>query len=393
MRTYLVKLQFDKVSRERVLETLTANKEAWNRASQLNFDSVCKQTGHGLVNLHRSFYKEFRQKHPEIPSQIVIKAEQDVVATFNTIKANKHRIKKAPIKKKLSMQLDKRIYRVSGNEISLTGIGKGRIKGAIMLYPRLQEALSHGFRDPKIFERNGEIWLAIPVETPKPLVFNNSCIGVDLGIKRAATTTEGLFISRKSFNRRLRKFSFTKRKLQAKKTKSARKRLKKLSRRHHNMSKDFTHCCVNKILATKSNVIVIEWLRSLKSKSRGKYMNRRLSQWAYGEFRRILEYKAQALGKRVVTVNPAFTSQRDWRGIPDGKRQGCRYYASDGKVFDADWNAAMNIANLHSSISKIPVSGMSSHQQTNATDRQATVISPHDHKPDENRLVKPYNLL
>ena len=99
-------------------------------------------------------------------------------------------------------------------------------------------------------------------------------------------------------------------------------------------------------------------------------MNRRLSQWAYGEFRRILEYKAQILGKRVVTVNPAFTSQRDWRKIPNGKRQGCRYHASDGIVFDADWNAAMNIANLHTKVSQIPVSHIK------VLDGQAKVISP-----------------
>ena len=27
-----------------------------------------------------------------------------------------------------------------------------------------------------------------------------------------------------------------------------------------------------------------------------------------------------------------------------GQRKGCRYYASDGVVFDADWNASINIA-------------------------------------------------
>ena len=39
-----------------------------------------------------------------------------------------------------------------------------------------------------------------------------------------------------------------------------------------------------------------------------------------------------------------YTSQIDSRsGIKDGKRLGCRYYCSDGIVFDADWNASVNI--------------------------------------------------
>ena len=68
--------------------------------------------------------------------------------------------------------------------------------------------------------------------------------------------------------------------------------------------------------------------------------------------------------------DPAFTSQRDYRGIPDGKRQGCRYYASDGIVYDADWNASVNIANLCSHVSQIPVS------HVKVLDGQAAVNPP-----------------
>jgi len=58
----------------------------------------------------------------------------------------------------------------------------------------------------------------------------------------------------------------------------------------------------------------------------------------------ILTYKAPLKGKVVKTVNPAFTSQNDYRGFEKGERKGCRYYASDGVVLDADWNASINIA-------------------------------------------------
>ena len=179
-----------------------------------------------------------------------------------------------------------------------------------------------------------------------------TCVGVDLGIKRAFVTSEGVFGSRKEINKQLRKFQYQRAQLQRNKTKSTRRKLKQIRRKHRNISKDFTHRCANMILKTNADVIVMEWLRSLKKKSRGKYMNRRLHQWAHGELKTILEYKARTLGKRVVTVNPAYTSQRDYRDIPSGKRRGCRYYASDGVIMDADWQASMGIAKL----ANIPVS-------------------------------------
>lgn len=50
----------------------------------------------------------------------------------------------------------------------------------------------------------------------------------------------------------------------------------------------------------------------------------------------------------MATVDPAYTSKNDYRDIDRGIRKGCRYYTSDGKVFDADWNAAINIVRRYS---------------------------------------------
>ena len=70
-----------------------------------------------------------------------------------------------------------------------------------------------------------------------------------------------------------------------------------------------------------------------------------LSQIPIREFRDMLAYKAQLHGKRVETVSPTYTSQMDCRtSSRSGNRKGCRYYCIDGIVFDADWNAAANIA-------------------------------------------------
>ena len=66
---------------------------------------------------------------------------------------------------------------------------------------------------------------------------------------------------------------------------------------------------MNTILKTKSNTIVMEDLSKIKSKSKGRRFNNRNSQMPYFALRNILTYKASALGKRVVIVNPHYTSQ------------------------------------------------------------------------------------
>ena len=77
-------------------------------------------------------------------------------------------------------------------------------------------------------------------------------------------------------------------------------------------------------------------------------------------FKNILTYKATLVGKQVVSVSPMYTSQTDCRtNKRDGKRLGCRYYCIDGIVFDADWNASVNIAQKsnHPLSNVLPIDG------------------------------------
>jgi len=116
------------------------------------------------------------------------------------------------------------------------------------------------------------------------------------------------------------------------------------------------HHVSNRVLKTKCDVLVLEDLSGIKQKRQGKYRNRKKSQYSWRVLRDMLTYKALFVEKRVVTVNPYNTSKDDYRGIESGVRKGCRYYASDGFVFDADWNASINIGLRYSSVSGLPVS-------------------------------------
>jgi len=363
--TYNVKIACDDDSYGSAMSTLKIHDKMWNDVSEFLFNNYQEtQKISGLKDTHNKLYYGLREKYPESPSQVVIKAIKHPISTFHSIKSNNclEELESAPIKKRPSMQLDKRIFRmIADDEFSMTTID-GRKKFKIELYDKFNELFSrHKMCDPRIFERKGQLWLSVTFELPTPTVIEGSCVGVDLGIKRFATTSTGKSFNDKKASAKKRISRYNKRQLQKNKgSSSARHKLKKSNGKQTNQNKQMCHKIANKILKEKANIIVLEDLSGIKLKKKGKMrksFNNRNSQVPYYMFKQILSYKALSVGKRVETVNPYMTSQDDYRGVKKGKRKGCRYYTSDGIVFDADFNAAINIAQRYSVVNdKLPVS-------------------------------------
>jgi len=353
--TYNIKLSTQSAEEYNLLlATLIEHQKIWNHISKDTFKTkhVDKK-----IMYDRNYHK-CRKLFPNAPSQVVIRAKDAVYATYKSVKSNKKldSLKQPCEQQNLSIRLDKRLYTfLDNNQIKLTTTGK-RIICSYQPYPKFQELFSkYSACDPLIFMRDDEFWLSVSFNVPEPTHVENSYIGVDLGIRRFAVTSEGLSISDKDFLREKRILRYQKRILQSKvkttRSHSTRRKLKKLKRKERNKNKNFCHHLANQILQTKSNTIVLEDLSSLKKNNLGKQNYKKtkssknmLSQVPFGMLKDILTYKAPLLGKRIKTVNSAYTSQNDHRpGFEKGERKGCRYYASDGVVFDADWNAAINI--------------------------------------------------
>jgi len=363
MKTYNVKLNFEcQEDKNRLIETFKIHQNIWNYLSEYLFSTQIKLSA---KILHEKTYHKCRKEFPESPSQIIIRAREDVISTFKTLKSSKHKIESSPVKYNYSIRLDKRLYTIRGNSVKITTNGKKALC-SFTPYPKLQELIEiYPICDPLIFVRNNEIWMAMTFNDTKSPLIDNYCIGVDLGIKRTVVTSEALFVIDKNYLKQKRKIRYLKRQLNSKKKEnihkgkkgnSCRKHLRKIRRHEKNLTKNYIHNVVNKVLQTKANTIVIEDLSKIKSENKGRKFNNKLSQVPFYMFKQILMYKAQALGKRVETVNPAYTSKDDFRGIESGKRVGCRYYASDGKVLDADLNASINIAKRWSIKTKLPIS-------------------------------------
>lgn len=366
MKTYNVKLKFtNDQDKQSLIDSLLLKQQAFNVISAIRFQMT---TCNGIKPLHHRSYALVRAQFPTLPSQFVICAQRDVIAKYKAIRSNKHKIDSPVISNKLNIQLDKRIYRwVSNDTIAIT-TKNARVTATLLNYPQVNALFAaYAVKDPSLFVRDGVVYIRLVFDNSTTYQGGDQCLGVDLGLKRLASLSNGLVIKGQEFNKHKRKIRWNKRKLQGKKSHSARTKLHKLRRKEANFSKNYIHHVTNIILKTEASTIVLEDLTRIKSKSKGRRFNNKNSQMPYFEVRRILSYKASALGKRVVLVKPHYTSQLDHRGLENGKRKGCRYYALDGVVLDADLNAANNITLRWDNKHSITCS---------ALDGQATVNKP-----------------
>ena len=367
MITYNTKLLGDTDELKKLLQM---EQMVYNIASKEQFPEKTKS----LVILHSKVYKNVRKSNPEIPSQVVIKAEQEVLSAYRSIKSNRHKITKPIVKTNLSMRLDKRLYSIPDTfSIRITTTGK-RQTYKFVVYSRLKELIEkYPYQDPLIYENDGNVYICLSFENKQPQLKQRLALGVDLGIRRSAATSDGRLIIDKSFNERKRRLRHQKDQLKSKGTKSARHKLRfSLKRKERNQNKNQTYLISNSILKTEADTICLENLKSIKRK-KNPYQNKHsISQVPLYELRRVITYKAENMGKTVTLVCPSYTSQRDnVSGKIEGERRGCRFYSKNGMIYDADINAAINIAK----ISKLPVS-----QTTRLTYGQVSVNRPNEYK-------------
>lgn len=339
-KTILSKLILDEVSQAKLECTFRDYQTAWNSVSQYVFESKIRNRN----KVHHATYYKLRKELNDFPSGLLQEARNDAIAKFKTIQSNKHKIDKAPKLKNVSIRYDKRSLRFKDNQFSISVSGnKGkRIKGTFQTFKFLEKHLHYKMLAPIIFKRDGEFLIGFTFEVPESPSSGEGTIGVDMGLRRLAVTSDKKVISSKELNRLRRKTRFLRAALQRKGTKSAKRHLKKIRRLEKRQSRDVMHRAANEILRTNANAIAIEDL-DLRMRKFRKSSNRRRGSIPLSEFRRILEYKAPLVGKRIIAVSPVNTSLDDHRGLPRGKRVGCRYIGSDSFQMDADWNAACNI--------------------------------------------------
>ena len=368
VQTYNIGLRMDPTTAEHWLSLLTSARDAFNMCSSI---LSAPKANLSFKGAHAACYDKVRAAFPNLPSQCCIRVQKEAASMIKSMRSNKVVDGDVPTKKSLSMTLDKRLY----GTLNYTGITLSngqqfkRVLVGFSMYPKAEEMLlNHIPSDPTIFYRDGRFFLSVPFKVADKPCKDDVAIGVDLGMKRLFVTSEGNYLTDKDYLKRRRKVRYLKRVLKSKGTHSAKRHLKKLKHKETNISKNYIYKAVNSLIkSTDASVLVLEDLKGIKKKTskakngyKRKTHNRAISQVPFYKFKEVLTYKALLAGKRVETVSPAYTSQTDSSTHKrDGKRQGCRYYCSNGVVYDADFNAAVNICQKtkHPVSTRVPIDG------------------------------------
>lgn len=205
-----------------------------------------------------------------------------------------------------------------------------------------------------VSEQAGRWFVSIQVELEqeKPVRSSTSAIGVDLGIKRLATLSDGktfanpraLKLARKRLRRLERQKS--RRKLGSKNRKKTCRRLAKQHARVANIRKDAAHMLTS-YLCKNHALVAIEDLHVS-----GMLANHRLVQAVsdsnFGEIRQQLEYKAAWHGTSLVVISRFYPSSEtcsacDWQDTEQTLADRVFVCKACVKVLDRDENAAKNI--------------------------------------------------
>ncbi|MFG2848175.1 RNA-guided endonuclease InsQ/TnpB family protein [Kitasatospora sp. NPDC048296] len=323
-----VKLEPSRYQADALAATLRACNRAANHISRVAFEKK-EIRRNGLQPL---VYRHVKDEY-DLGAQAAVRSVKKVCDAYTTLRANlrvgnlgpkgskrRNKAESKPISfrddaaqpfddRMLSWNTDTRTVSIWTMAGRLKGIGFRCSPGALKMIA------DHRQGESDLVVRDGQWYLFATCDIPEPPVSEPAdWLGVDLGIVNIATTSDGTVMSGRRLERYRKRMSYLRAKLQAKKTKNAKRRLKAIRRREARFATDANHRISKTLVTTAertSRGIALEDLTGIRERVKAKHDQRyRLHSWAFAQLGTFVEYKAQRVGVPVVHVNAAYTSRQ-----------------------------------------------------------------------------------
>ncbi len=261
-RTIVVQLKPSPEQARSLKTTLEQDTACFNAVCREGFTTGCSNG----VELHKRTYYPLRAEYPDLPAQLVVSARvkaTEAVKSALTWKIKKEQAyqkrvatarkqgKPAPAFKpvrcphsdRVGIRYDQRSCWVTWETFTCSvATVNGRMVLPFTVPAHLTQYVGFQVCSADLCSRQGRFTLHIVVSIPEPVVAPTpEVIGVDLGLNRPAVTSTRRFLGEKRWNEQDRRLFRLRRQLQAKGTRSAKRHLKKLSKKPFRLHRDHDH--------------------------------------------------------------------------------------------------------------------------------------------------------
>ncbi|MDX2163107.1 MAG: transposase [bacterium] len=341
--TAVVKLLPTDDQRQRLAQTLETANAACNWISAQAWQTKTFNN----VRLHHLTYYGVREQFG-LAAQLAVRCIGKVSDAYKLDKKRQRTFKPHG-----AVAFDSRIltWHIEQAHVSIWALG-GRLAMPFVAGESHLELLKFQQGECDLVYRHGDFYLYatcdIPDDTPiDPAGF----LGADMGVKNILVDSDGVMHSAKHLlnvrhrHRRLRK------KLQAKGTKSAKRRLKYQSGKEARFARDVNHCISKQLVKTAKDTkrgIALEDLTHIRTRVRFPRRKRdELHTWSFGQLRTFIGYKAHRRRVPVVVVDARYISQQcsccGHTSRSNRPNQATFKCVACGVACNADHNAAINI--------------------------------------------------
>lgn len=340
--TSQVKLKLNDVQKLAFESLMKEFNQACNLISEYAFEfKIFRQ-----YDLHEMLYYMIRDSF-DLSAQMVIRALSKVADSYKKDQKTKRIFRPCG-----AVCYDARVLTWKEESVSIW-TQSGRITVPFCCGEHQQKQLEFQKGETDLIYKKGEYFLYTTCDiAEKEVEVREKFLGVDVGvINIAADNLKKLYRGSKTNSIRFRNLKF-RAKLQSKGTKSAKKKLKKRSKKEKYFVRDTNHKIAKEIVERarrQSLSIAMEDLKGIRKRVTVRKAQRyQLHSWAFNDLQKKIKYKAEREGIEVRLVDPRYTSQQCSRcgHIEKGNRVSQSKFSckSCGYSAHADINAACVIA-------------------------------------------------